>query len=194
MEATAADAAKTYRLRFLEFLPPAAECLAATRDERLLALGRENGQIEIYASRALGSGGFGGASRANSLGRADTWTMIHVLPGVKNCDVRRIAWYEPDFCPLAPAASNVWTYKTGKLSSTSIVSGKTAPRRLITTGLNGAVIDWDLVSLQPRKIIHTGDVGIWDSVRNLQFMLSVNTLNCNECVDVPWKLNVAPCM
>jgi len=44
----------------------------------------------------------------------------------------------------------------------NLVTGKLMPRRLITTGLNGAVIDWDLINLQPRKIIDTGDIGIWD--------------------------------
>jgi len=50
----------------------------------------------------------------------------------------------------------------------SVVNGDIAPRRLITTGLNGAVIEWDLINLQPRKIIDLGDAGIWDSVSTIE--------------------------
>lgn len=46
----------------------------------------------------------------------------------------------------------------------NLVSGKVVPRKLISTGLNGAVIEWDLINLQPRKIIDIGDVGIWNCV------------------------------
>lgn len=109
------DEAKTYRLRFIEYLPPAVEWMAVTKDERLLAIGRENGQIEIYLSRALSSDSFKESSRFNSLNKTDTWTMIHVLPGIKNCDVRRMVWYEPDFCSLAKPTNNFFTYRSGKL-------------------------------------------------------------------------------
>jgi len=89
--------------------------MAVTKDERLLAIGRENGQIEIYLSRALSSDSFKESSRFNSLNKTDTWTMIHVLPGIKNCDVRRMVWYEPDFCSLAKPTNNFFTYRSGKL-------------------------------------------------------------------------------
>jgi len=46
----------------------------------------------------------------------------------------------------------------------NLVSGKVVPRKLISTGLNGAVIEWDLINLQPRKIIDIGDTGIWNCV------------------------------
>ena len=159
---------KTYRLRFLEYLPPATECMATTRDEKLLAVGRENGQIEIYASRAFSSVTTKDTSKFNSINKSDTWTMIHVIPGIKNNDIRNIMWYEPDYCSLSKPTNNIFKYKNGKFLKKYkyLVSGEIAPRRLITTGLNGAVIDWDLINLQPRKIIDLGDAGIWDSVRN----------------------------
>jgi hypothetical protein len=39
-----------------------------------------------------------------------------------------------------------------------------AVHRLFTTGLNGAVTEWDLAEMGPRKILDVGDMGIWDCV------------------------------
>lgn len=124
-----------YRMRFLEYLPSATECMSLTHDEKLLAIGRENGQIEIF--------------------KTDTWTMVHVIPGIKSSDIRNIMWFEPDFCSFSKPTNNLYTYNS--------TAGTVLPRRLITTGLNGAVIEWDLLNLQPRKIIDLGDVGVWNS-------------------------------
>ena len=59
-----------------------------------------------------------------------SWTQLLVIPGNKNCEVRNIHWLEksreeeiPDDNPL---------YSGGE------------PRRLITTGLNGLIIEWNL--------------------------------------------------
>lgn len=89
--------------------------MAVTRDEKLMAVGRENGQIEIYASRAFSSVSNRDTSRYNSISRADTWTMIYFIPGNKNNDIRNILWYEPDFCTLAKSTENPFTYKNGKV-------------------------------------------------------------------------------
>lgn len=105
---------KTYRMRFLEYLPPTTESMSVTKDERLLAVGRENGQIEIYSSRAYTSGGFKGSTGNRAINRTDTWTMIHVIPAIKNNDIRNIMWYEPDYCSLGKATNNPFTYKNCK--------------------------------------------------------------------------------
>ena len=107
------NSSKTYRLRFLEYLPPTTECMAATRDEKLLAVGRENGQIEIYSSRTMSSVSTKDTSKFNFINKSDIWTMIHVIPGLKNNDVRSILWYEPDFCSLTKPTQNAFTYKNG---------------------------------------------------------------------------------
>ena len=105
---------KVYRMRFMEYLPPSTECMSVTRDEKLLAVGRENGQIEIYASKAFSTVSTKEVPRYNSINKTDTWTMIHVIPGIKNNDIRNIMWYEPDYCSLAKPTNNVFTYKNGK--------------------------------------------------------------------------------
>lgn len=65
-----------------------------------------------------------------------------MLPGNKNCDIRNIHWLEPKSVKKAADLANPLYYKT-----TSNVMKK---RRLITTGLNGLVIEWDMLTMKPR--------------------------------------------
>jgi hypothetical protein len=61
-----------------------------------------------------------------------------------------------------PEITHSYTKQVSNKINDGVVEGKQAPRRLISVGLNGAIIDWDLITLQPRKIIDVGDIAIWD--------------------------------
>ena len=63
----------------------------------------------------------------------DSWVQLLVIPGNKNCAVRNIHWLEQ--------SESLAADKTNPLY---LANGKA--RRLITTGLNGVVIEWDLCS------------------------------------------------
>ena len=130
--------------------------MALTSDEKLLALGRENGQIEIYRLTLFAS--TNKSSTPSSIFRSSTWTMIHTIPGIKSSGIRNIIWYEPDFITFSKPTNNPFLYNSS--------SGDVCPRRLITTGLNGAVIERDFITNQPRKIIDLGDVAIWDCAKH----------------------------
>ena len=57
-----------------------------------------------------------------------------VIPGNKNCAIRNIHWLEK------ANTNNSQTVDTNPL----YVNG--LPRRLVTTGINGVVIEWDFLS------------------------------------------------
>jgi hypothetical protein len=62
-----------------------------------------------------------------------------IIPGNQNCDIRNIHWLEPEASFSEGQDSeegNPLYYKTS--------SGAFKKRRLITTGLNGHVIEWNL--------------------------------------------------
>jgi hypothetical protein len=76
-----------------------------------MAVGRENGQIEIYASRAFNAVSSKNYSTTNSINKTDTWTMIHMIPGTKHNSILNVLWYSPSYS--SPTA-NPFTYKTSK--------------------------------------------------------------------------------
>ncbi len=106
--------------------------MTLTKDKSLLAVGksfllniywnlaRENDTIEIWTM-------------------PKSWSQILVIPGNQNCDIRNIHWLEPDADLNSKSTKeefNPLYYKTNQ--------GKQKKRRLITTGLNGQVIEWNL--------------------------------------------------
>lgn len=78
-----------------------------------------------------------------------------VIPGNKNCDIRNIHWYEPNAATSQKLkSSNPLYYETAE--------NKLKKRRIVTTGLNGVVIEWNLQSLTP-KAKYNNHSAIWDS-------------------------------
>ena len=95
-------------------------------DKKLLAEARSNHQIEIW--------------------QVNTFSQILVIAGHKNVDVRNIHWVEPDavFDKSFGSESNVLYYARQKAKKL-----QQKKRRLITTGLNGLIIEWDLLNCKP---------------------------------------------
>jgi hypothetical protein len=60
------------------------------------------------------------------------------ISGNKNCDIRNMHWLEIDASGNSSLDENSLYYKTK--------DNKSKKRRLITTGLNGMIIEWDLVT------------------------------------------------
>ena len=80
-----------------------------------------------------------------------TWVQLLMIPGNQNCSIRNIHWLEP-----ASAATMSRQDEKNPLYSAGL------PRRLITTGLNGVVIEWDLLS-QTAKTKSSLNAAIWCS-------------------------------
>lgn len=72
----------------------------------------------------------------------DSWAQLLVIAGNKNSPIRRLHW--------AP-------------TETSEGSNPLNGRRLLSTGLNGVVLEWDLTT-RAIKHVHTVHAPIWDSV------------------------------
>ena len=79
----------------------------------------------------------------------ETWVQLLVIPGNKNCAIRNIHWLE-----------HVGTSEDKEDPNPLYVGGRA--RRLITTGLNGVVIEWDLLSHSPKAKL-SANAAIWAS-------------------------------
>ena len=90
--------------------------MTQTKDDKYLAIGRSNGQIEFWETAS--------------------WTMIYRIPGIKMLDIRRLHFLEPDF----RQSINLFEFKSKQDTLET--------RTLISTGINGLVVEWNLSSLQ----------------------------------------------
>lgn len=106
------------RNRFAHYQPQGISHMAITHDKSLLAISRSNNQIEIWKS--------------------ETFAQLLIVPGNKNADIRRLHWVEPKAADEIEDA-NLFYYTRSKNSRL-----ESKKRRLVSTGLNGMVIEWDL--------------------------------------------------
>ena len=85
-----------------------------------------------------------------------------MIPGHKNVDLRNIHWVEP--------GANNKRGLDNPLYYNRVKNGKTVSkkRRLISTSLNGLVIEWDLFTLAPRAK-YQAHGAIWDSQVSQKF-------------------------
>lgn len=93
--------------------------MSLSQDKELLAVVRENHAIELW--------------------KTDSFAQILTIPGHKNVDIRTIHWLENEFVKGKEKDSNILYYprsKNGKLMQKK--------RRIVTTGLNGMVMEWDI--------------------------------------------------
>ena len=105
------------RHRFAHYQPQAISTMSLTYDNALLAVARDSNSIEVWKS--------------------ETFNQLVSIPGHKNIDIRNIHWVEPK--NTSGQDFNILYYrreKNGKCDSKK--------RRLVTTGLNGMVTEWDL--------------------------------------------------
>lgn len=126
------------RHRFSHYQPQAIDAMSLSFDRKLLAVSRENRTIEIW--------------------KADSFTQIVNLPGHRNVDIRNIHWMEPGEKGSANDEMNLLHYQ--QLKNKKHHEKK---RRLVTTGLNGMVSEWDLSTGVPVSKLNC-QVPIWDSV------------------------------
>ena len=78
-----------------------------------------------------------------------------------NVDIRNVHWIEPDFITpedcLQKPNHNILYYQ--KIKNNKIIFEK---RRLVTTSLNGNVVEWDLLTDIPKSTFTAGGA-IYDS-------------------------------
>ena len=80
-----------------------------------------------------------------------------IIPGNLNCDIRDVHWLEPNaFNEPSKDSTFLLYYQTSELKS------RLRKRRLVSTGLNGTAIEWDLSTLKP-KSKYAGNTAIWQS-------------------------------
>ena len=78
-----------------------------------------------------------------------------IIPGNVNCDIRDLHWLEPHSFTEGTKDFLMY-YQTDDLKS------KMKKRRLVSSGLNGSVIEWDFSELKP-KSKYQGNSAIWQS-------------------------------
>jgi len=120
-----------HRCRFLTFLPHSIISLAFSPSGRLLALGRSNGNIELWAvgANAAQAGSHHGASAG-----ANGWAWLKTIPGSGEPTVQVLLWAR---------------------------GGRGVPERLFSAGLNGRLIEWDLQLLAPKHASHAYGGAVW---------------------------------
>ena len=106
--------------------------MSVTKARKLLAVVRENNSIEIWLR--------------------ESWVQLLTIPGNKNSGIRNIHWLEKD---SSSAAQNV-------ADSNPLYSRDGQQRRLITTGLNGVVVEWDLLGQNVKSKLSV-NAAIWCS-------------------------------
>jgi len=120
--------------------------MSLTQDKSLIAVARENRAIEIW--------------------KTNSFTQLVSIPGHKNVDIRNVHWLEHE----AVLKSNR-NEETNILYYPRVKNGKalTEKRRLITSGLNGMVIEWDLQTVKPIAKLNC-HCAIWSSVMVGKYM------------------------
>jgi len=121
------------RCRFTEFQPSAIEAMALSADKRILAIGRQNRNLELWSLE-------------------QHWSQVVLVPGHRNCDLRNLHFVND--CSTASKIHCLY-YKNS--------DGKEKKRRILSTGLNGAIIEWDLVEFKP-KAKNQVQSPIWHSI------------------------------
>lgn len=81
----------------------------------------------------------------------ESWVQLVVIPGNQNCSIRNIHWLEK---AAAQPDSHIE-------DENPLYAGR-EPKRLITTGLNGVIIEWDLLT-QCAKSKNSLNAAIWCS-------------------------------
>ncbi|KAJ1974523.1 U3 small nucleolar RNA-associated protein, partial [Dimargaris xerosporica] len=102
----------------------------------LLACGRENGDIEIRDAR-------------------ESFTLVKTIPGTAESGLETVLWAEP----LSTTDTNGAQDST--LEEKNVKQGQATMPRLFSTGLNGAITEWDLQTLTAKSTIDSKAGAVW---------------------------------
>ena len=125
----AAGAVELHRARFVEWTPAAVAALAATADGSALAVGRDDGSIELYD--------VGG-----------DWRCALRIPGCEGASITCLLWCESGGDSSAAAAGGA-------------AAAPAAPLRLLSAGLSGHIVEWDLRTLRPLASTDSTGGPVW---------------------------------
>jgi len=114
--------------------------MALTSDKRIMAVGRSNNSIEICDT--------------------ETFSQLLVIPGHKNVDIRNITWIEKDLVKGGKQKQLVNPFYHRVIKNGKVIEKK---RRLVTTSLNGLVVEWDLLTGGFKSKTALGGGAIWCS-------------------------------
>ncbi|KAJ1675433.1 U3 small nucleolar RNA-associated protein, partial [Spiromyces aspiralis] len=154
---------EVHRCRFADYVPSAINSLqfapaTASTKYPYLAVGRANGEIELWNSRA----GF---------------TLEKVIPGGsgKNnggTNLEAVAWAHQ----VHLTADDLELFDEPEEREERVQRLRKAPPRLFSAGLNAAVIEWDLGTLSPKKVVDSYGGSVWCmAVNHAQTILAIGT-------------------
>jgi U3 small nucleolar RNA-associated protein 4 len=120
-----------HRFRGVEWTPQAVAALAPTADGRALAVGRDDGSLELYDV-------------------AGDWRCAARIPGCEGASITALLWCEPaGGAADAPAAAP----REGGAAP--------AAPRLFSAGLSGQIVEWDLQALRPLAVTDSSGGPVW---------------------------------
>lgn len=114
--------------------------MALSADKSILAVARTNNSIEIW--------------------QTDTFSQLLTIPGHKNVDIRNIFWIERDQAGIKKKNSDPNLFYQPVKKNNKVVQKK---RRLVTTSMNGLVVEWDLLNGEIKQKLFVGGGAIWSA-------------------------------
>ncbi|KAJ1820891.1 U3 small nucleolar RNA-associated protein [Coemansia sp. RSA 2599] len=146
-----------HRCRFADYVPKAVnaiECTPPTVSQQRLAVGRANGDIEIwgvYNRRLL---------------------YEKVIPGIVNGSLEAVAWCHQ----TELTADDLELFDTDAEREAARKRLIEQPPRLFSAGLNSVIVEWDLAKLVPKAAVDSYGGAVWCMAPNhAQTQLAVGT-------------------
>jgi len=137
-----------HRASFVHWQPSQVAAIASAPGGQVVAIARENGDIEVYD--------------------AITWRLVTRAPGRDGDSVSRLAWLKPfevkgeDVEDDEDDEDEDEDEEGNKLSRSSDNNLSSSVARLISVALDGTITEWDLNQLKPRSQCESHGGSIWD--------------------------------
>ncbi|KAI9031291.1 WD40-repeat-containing domain protein [Hyaloraphidium curvatum] len=138
------SAVNVHRCRFVDYVPYAVNALEftpASVPRPLLACGRANGDIEIRAP-------------------ADDWHARKVIPGGTNYSIAGLCWLHQTE-PLEDEDDDEDEDMDGTVRAERSARLAALPPRLLSSGHNGWITEWDLDTLAPKRRLDSNGGAVW---------------------------------
>ncbi|KAJ3003082.1 U3 small nucleolar RNA-associated protein 4 [Thoreauomyces humboldtii] len=125
----------------------AAKAAGTPRRSVTIACARANGDVELWNPQGQG------------------WFLERMIPGSANSPIESVLWVHQN--DVDPAASPD-EFDMPEERKAFIGALHAAAPRLVTAGLDGRIIEWDLISMKPKQIAEVGGGAVWCAALNRQ--------------------------
>ncbi|KAJ3295790.1 U3 small nucleolar RNA-associated protein 4 [Borealophlyctis nickersoniae] len=141
------EALIVHRCRMVRYTPAGIVSLdfapESAGKNRRLACARANGDIEIWNPRA------------------DAWHLERIIPGTPKSPIEAVLWTHQIVAESDSTEATDADPETAEERASHERSLRCQPPRLFSAGLDGRIVEWDLITLRPRQIIDSNGGAVW---------------------------------